>query len=89
MPVHLLQSSVVFGLIGLAFLFLGLAALGVVRDPLADRHPRVRPLVLGALLGGLLIGRPFPLFFKLFTYAAETAAMFGWGWFPTMPWNVR
>jgi hypothetical protein len=69
-PVRLLQSIVVFGLIGLAFGYLGLAALGLVRDPFA-RAPRARLLVMGGLIGGFLIGRPYPLFFKLLQYAVD------------------
>lgn len=71
MPVRLIQSSVVFGLVGLAFVYLGLAALGVVRDVFADR-PTARVVALGALVGAFLIGRPFPMFVKLFEWAAET-----------------
>lgn len=74
MPVRLVQSSVVFGAIGLALLYLGLAELRLVPDPLAkleQRHPNARLVVLGALIGGFLIGRPFPMFHKMFVYAAE------------------
>jgi hypothetical protein len=74
-PVRLVQSFVVFGLIGLLLMAMGLAALGVVRDPLRgvyQRDPRVQPVVMGALIGAFLIGRPFPLFHKLFEYAAST-----------------
>jgi hypothetical protein len=71
MPVRLIQSSVVFGLVGLAFVYLGLAALGIVRDVFADR-PTARVVVLGALVGAFLIGRPYPMFVKLFTWAAES-----------------
>jgi MFS family permease len=74
MPVRLLQSSVVFGVIGLALSYLGLAELRLVPDPLARlqaRYPNARLVVLGALIGGFLIGRPFPLFHKLFLYAAQ------------------
>jgi hypothetical protein len=71
MPVRLVQSSVVFGVVGLALTYLGLAALGVVPDPFA-RRPRWRVVALGALIGGFLIGRPYPLFNKLFHWAAET-----------------
>jgi hypothetical protein len=74
MPVRLLQSSIVFGVIGLALVYLGLAELRMVPDPLArvqQRYPNARLVVLGALIGGFLIGRPFPLFHKLFGYAAE------------------
>ena len=71
MPVRLIQSMVVFGVIGLAFIYLGLAALGKVPDPFATR-PVARVVFLGALVGGFLIGRPYPLFNKLFHWAAET-----------------
>ncbi|MEU2170971.1 hypothetical protein ACH47V_25945 [Micromonospora chersina] len=69
-PVRLVQSSVVFGLIGLALVYLGLAALGVLPDVFRDR-PVARVVVLGGLVGGFLIGRPYPLFNKLFHYAAD------------------
>jgi hypothetical protein len=75
MPVRLIQSSVVFGLIGLAFGYLGLAALGVVPDPFAAR-PRARLVVLGALIGGFLVGRPYPLFFQLLGFAVESGNPF-------------
>ncbi|MDH2429185.1 hypothetical protein [Sphaerisporangium sp. TRM90804] len=70
-----IQSMVVFGIIGLVFVYLGLAALGVVKDPLAkasERFPGARMLVLGVLIGGFLIGRPFGLFRQLFRDAAES-----------------
>lgn len=70
-PVRLLQSSVVFGVIGLALIYLGLAALGVLPDLFRDR-PTARVVALGGLVGGFLIGRPYPLFNKLFHYAADT-----------------
>jgi hypothetical protein len=70
MPVRLLQSSVVFGVIGLAFVYLGLAAFGKVPDPFTHR-PFVRVFVLGMLVGAFLIGRPYPLFHKLFQWAAD------------------
>lgn len=71
MPVRLIQSSVVFGLIGLALTYLGLAALKVLPDIFANR-PVARVVTLGALVGGFLIGRPYPLFNKLFHWAADT-----------------
>ncbi|MBM2618555.1 hypothetical protein JIG36_23650 [Actinoplanes sp. LDG1-06] len=70
-PVRLIQSMVVFGVIGLAFVYLGLAALRIVPDPFADR-PIARVVVLGALVGGFLIGRPYPLFNKLFHWAVDS-----------------
>ncbi|MET7459371.1 hypothetical protein [Nonomuraea sp. NPDC005501] len=69
------QSMVAFGLIGLAFLWLGLASLGVVPDPLARltrRFPNAPLVVMGALIGGFLIGRPYGLFRQLFRDAAES-----------------
>jgi len=156
MPVRLIQASVTFGLIGLAFGYLGLVSLGYVRDPFA-RRPRARLVALGALIGGFLVGRPYPLFHKLLGYAVDSGnplygaltfvlqsigniavmvvlamllvvalrgrlgrwsarpdnaalsagfallllasflvvywdvrlpALFGYGWFPTMPWNA-
>ncbi|MEV4555387.1 hypothetical protein AB0K51_00155 [Kitasatospora sp. NPDC049285] len=69
------QSMIAFGLIGLAMTVLGLAAAGVVPDPLGPltrRFPNARMVVLGALVGGFLIGRPYPLFRDLFRHAANT-----------------
>lgn len=74
-PVRLLQSVVVFGAIGLIMLYLGLAALRMVPDPLGRltrRWPHAPQLVMGALIGGFLIGRPWPLFHKMFLHAAST-----------------
>ncbi|GAA0458437.1 hypothetical protein Aca07nite_64790 [Actinoplanes capillaceus] len=158
MPVRLWQSAVVFGAVGLVFVYLGLAALNILPDPFA-RRPVARVVVLGALVGAFLIGRPYPLFNKLFHWAVDSGnplygagafilqslgnivvvtalfalivvlsrgrfidwfasnpartmaitgallvalgtftvvywdvrlpAMFGHGWFPTMPWNAR
>lgn len=75
MPIRLVQSTVVFGVVGVAFAYLGLAALGMVPDPLRRirvRHPRADVVVMGVLIGAFLIGRPFPLFHKMFEYAAST-----------------
>jgi MFS family permease len=72
---RLVQSMVVFGVIGLVLVYLGLAALGVVPDPfarVAARFPNAPLVVLGALIGGFLIGRPFPLFRQMFRDAAES-----------------
>jgi hypothetical protein len=71
MPVRLIQSSVVFGLIGLAMCYLGLAVLGVLPDLFRNR-PTARVVTLGALVGGFLIGRPYPLFNKLFHWAVDS-----------------
>ncbi|GAA2707182.1 hypothetical protein ACFY2R_03545 [Micromonospora olivasterospora] len=69
------QSMVVFGVIGLVMIYLGLASLGVVPDPfarIARRHPNAPMVFMGALIGGFLIGRPFPLFRAMFRDAAES-----------------
>lgn len=71
MPVRLIQSSVVFGIVGLGLVYLGLAALGVVRD-IFENRPTARVVVLGCLVGAFLIGRPFPMFVMLFEWASET-----------------
>jgi hypothetical protein len=71
MPVRLIQSSVVFGIVGLALIYLGLATLRVLPDIFAAR-PVARVVTLGALIGGFLVGRPFPLFNKLFHAAVDT-----------------
>jgi hypothetical protein len=76
MPVRLIQSSVVFGVIGLVMIWMALMTLNIVPDvfrrrPLA-RYANARVIVMGALIGAFLIGRPFPLFHKLFEYAAST-----------------
>ncbi|KXK60621.1 hypothetical protein AWW66_17840 [Micromonospora rosaria] len=70
-----IQSMVVFGVIGLVMTYLGLAALGLVPDPFArisPRFPNAPMVVMGALIGGFLIGRPFPLFRQMFRDAAES-----------------
>jgi hypothetical protein len=72
---RMIQAMVVFGLIGLAMTYLGLAALGVVRDPftrISARFPNAPLVFFGVLVGAFLIGRPFPLFRKLFRDAAES-----------------
>jgi hypothetical protein len=70
LPVRLIQASIVFGVIGLVLGYLGLAALKVVPDVFA-RRPVARVVTLGALIGGFLIGRPYPLFNKLFHFAVQ------------------
>lgn len=70
-----MQAMIVFTVIGLILIWLGLAAAGIVPDPLrrlTDRFAYTPQLVMGAIIGGFLIGRPYPLFFKMFHYAATT-----------------
>jgi hypothetical protein len=70
-----IQSMVAFGIVGMSMIVLGLAAAGVVPDPMARisrRFPNAPLVLLGALLGGFLIGRPYPLFHELFQSAATS-----------------
>ncbi|GLY49761.1 hypothetical protein [Lentzea sp. NBRC 102530] len=72
---RLVQAMVVYGVVGLVMIYLGLAAAGLVPDPLARLARRWAPapmVVLGALIGAFLIGRPFPLFRVMFRDAAES-----------------
>ncbi len=74
-PVRLWQSIVVFSVIGAVLLYLGLAALKVVPDPFAGltaRWPATPYLVLGVILGAFTIGRPWPMFNRIFLHAART-----------------
>jgi len=71
LPVRLVQSMVVFGIIGLVLLAMGLSTLRIVPDVFANR-PVAKVVLLGALIGGFLVGRPYPLFNKLFHWAADT-----------------
>ncbi|MEV4054417.1 hypothetical protein AB0J55_24740 [Amycolatopsis sp. NPDC049688] len=69
-----IQSMVAFGVVGLVFLGMGLIALGIVRNPFESftrRHPAAPLVLMGALIGGFLIGRPYPLFRIMFRSAAE------------------
>lgn len=68
-----IQTMIAFGIIGAVMVACGLAALGMIPDPLARISSRWKnfPLILmGALVGGFLIGRPYPLFRDLFRNAA-------------------
>lgn len=74
-PGYLVQSMLVYGILGLVMLWLGLAAAGVVRDPLGPltrRWPNAPMVVMGALIGTFLVGRPFPLFRQMFRDAADS-----------------
>jgi len=70
-PVRLWQSMIVFGVVGLAFVYLGLASLGLLPDPFA-RRPVARVVTFGAFVGAFLIGRPYPLFNRLFHWAVDS-----------------
>jgi hypothetical protein len=72
---RLVQSMVVFGVIGLALCYLGLAALKLVKDPmerLSQRFPHARSVLMGVLIGAFLIGRPFGLYRQLFRDVADS-----------------
>ncbi|MEU8775799.1 hypothetical protein [Streptomyces sp. NPDC048606] len=72
---RIIQAMVVYGIMGLAMTWLGLAAAGLVRDPLARltaRFPGAPMYLMGAMTGALLLGRPFGLFRQLFRDAAES-----------------
>src|SRR5438874_6779006 len=74
-PIRLIQSMVVFGILGLVLVVMGLASLGKLGTRLPDargRYESVRLVLVGGLIGAFLIGRPFPLFVKIFEYAAAT-----------------
>ncbi|MER7010294.1 hypothetical protein ABT324_02545 [Saccharopolyspora sp. NPDC000359] len=77
LPPRLVQAMLVFGVIGLVMCYLGLAAVRVVPDPFSrirHRLPHAPMVLLGALIGGFLIGRPFPLFRQMFHDAAESGS---------------
>ena len=74
-PIRLIQSMVVFGILGLVLVVMGLAALRKLGTRVPDargRYESVRLVLVGGLIGAFLIGRPFPLFVKIFEYAAAT-----------------
>jgi MFS family permease len=71
-PVRLLQSSVVFVILGLVLCYWGLVALQFARNPfqkLVERCPWLVSLFLGIIVGFFSVGRPYPLFQELFKYA--------------------
>ncbi|MFA7193483.1 MAG: hypothetical protein WC087_01015 [Candidatus Paceibacterota bacterium] len=75
MPVRLLQSVVVFCLIGITYIIWGLGTIKVIPNPFSKffaKHVWAAPFIMGATIGAFLIGRPFPLFRKMFEYAAST-----------------
>ncbi|WLQ45095.1 hypothetical protein P8A22_37580 [Streptomyces laculatispora] len=68
------QAMIVYGVLGLFMLVLGLAAAGLIPDPLAAlsrRRPNAPLVLIGVMVGAFLIGRPYPLFRNLFRQAAE------------------
>ncbi|WP_206797326.1 hypothetical protein [Amycolatopsis sp. MtRt-6] len=74
-----IQSMIAFGIVGLVFVLMGLIALGILRNPFENftrRHPAAPLVLMGALIGGFLIGRPYPLFRIMFRDAAEQHNVF-------------
>ncbi|MGH9246599.1 MAG: hypothetical protein ACRD29_20270 [Acidimicrobiales bacterium] len=70
-----LQAAVVFSTIGVILVWRALAAIGVVRHPLArmaERHPRTDMVLMGALVGAFVIGRPWGTFRNMYEYAGST-----------------
>src|SRR5256712_10281890 len=75
LPIRLIQSMVVFGILGLVLVAMGLAAMGRVRVDLPrpdGRYAAARLVLIGGLIGAFLIGRAFAVFVKIFEYAAAT-----------------
>lgn len=69
------QAMIAFGVVGVVMVVLGLSAAGIVGDPLAAvsrRFPHAPLVLMGALVGAFLVGRPYPLFRSLFRSAATT-----------------
>jgi hypothetical protein len=74
-PVRLLQSTTVFVILGIILWFWGLTALQIVANPfkgVVRQRPWIVPLFLGIIVGCFSVGRPYPLFHKLFQYSAGT-----------------
>ena len=73
-PIRLIQSMVVFAILGLILLLMGLAALRARRVSMStvNGYGQARLILIGGLIGAFLIGRPFALFVKIFEYAAAT-----------------
>ncbi|MFF3171387.1 hypothetical protein ACFVQ0_02125 [Streptomyces sp. NPDC057900] len=74
MSPRIAQAMIVYGVLGLFMLALGLAAAGLIPDPLAAvsrRYPNAPLVLIGVMVGAFLIGRPYPLFRNLFRQAAE------------------
>lgn len=74
-PVRLLQATIVFVVLGVVLLLWGAVSLQLIPSPfkrLTQSHAWIVPLFMGVIVGGFTIGRPFPLFQKLFLYSAET-----------------
>jgi hypothetical protein len=71
-PLRLLQSTIVFVCLGIVLLLWGGSSLRITRNALTQRYPWLVPLGLGVIIGCFTVGRPYPLFHKLFLYSAGT-----------------
>jgi len=74
-PMRLLQSTLVFVCLGIVLLIWGAGSLRVRQNALSrlvQRYSWLTPLALGVIVGFFTVGRPFPLFRKLFVYSAGT-----------------
>lgn len=75
LSVRIIQSTVVFTLLGAVMIWYALAAARLVKNPLAGvfaKHRWAEPVFLGAMVGAFLIGRPFGMFRNMYSYAAAT-----------------
>ncbi|MFC5063973.1 hypothetical protein [Actinomycetospora atypica] len=74
LPGRLVQAGVVFTVIGAILVWRGLAAVGIARDRVSEllaRRPDLDIALLGVLVGAFVIGRPFPPFRHMLTWAVE------------------
>ncbi|GHO60004.1 hypothetical protein [Ktedonobacter robiniae] len=74
-PLRLLQSTIAFVGLGVVLVIWGANSLRLrpnALSRLAQRHAWLTPLGLGIIIGFFTVGRPFPLFHKLFSYSAGT-----------------
>jgi hypothetical protein len=74
-PVRLLQSSIVFVILGIVLFYWGLVAIQFAKNPfrkLIESRPWLVPLFLGTIIGFFSVGRPYPLFQMLFQYTTRS-----------------
>jgi hypothetical protein len=74
-PLRIVQSAIVFGVLGAIMVWRGLAYVRITRNPLDglfQRRPGSELVFFGCLIGAFLIGRPFGPFRNLLEYAVST-----------------
>ncbi len=74
-PLRIVQSAIVFGVLGAIMVWRGLAYVRIARNPLEglfQRRPGSELVFFGCLIGAFLIGRPFGPFRNLLEYAVST-----------------